>query len=570
MDAKEEIKRRLSVEDVIGEYVELKKAGSNWRGFSPFTKENNPSFMVSPEKQIWHDFSSGQGGDIFSFVMLAEGIEFKEAMEILARKAGVELTQYRGSGQAAKKKKRLMEANKVAEQFFLNNLSKSKTAKDYLVKQRKLGRKVIEDFKVGYAPKGNKLVEHLKKKGFSQAEILASGLGVKRKGLVDMFRHRIMVPLADNQGRPVGFTGRVLDDSMPKYINTPQTMVYDKSRNIFALHLAKEGIRKAGFSVIVEGQFDVISSHQAGTTNVVASTGTAITKDQFSQLSYFSDDVRLAFDQDSAGLDAMERAIPNAQAAGIKLSIISLEGSKDPDDLIQQSKDKWKKTIEDELYVVDWLIKRYKDQFDLSTAVGKREYTGKILKVIALVSDSVEQDHYVQQLARDLNISAQSITQKLLSSKPLSKKKAIKIDKDSLERPTSVYQDLLLGLNLLYSDINDLDGVNIEFFDGQERQKVAKYLLSKPKTSGDKVPTQLKDIEDYVKIILFKTEELYGDWPVSDRIIESAGLVRRLKEEAKKRHRLGITRKIREAEQSGDQKAKAKLLEEFNQLLKEK
>jgi DNA primase len=303
MDAVAEVKSRLNIEDVIGEYVQLKRAGRNFKGLSPFTNEKSPSFIVSPDKQIWHDFSSGRGGDMFTFVQEVEGLDFKGALDMLARRAGVDLEQFRGSANQTNTqfKNRALEALELATKFYQRQLTANKPALDYLIKQRKFSRETVLAWRLGYSPNtGQALSEFLTKHGFERDEMKRAGVVVERYSrLSDMFRGRIMVPLCDSRGSVIGFTARLLadDPNAPKYINTPQTIVYDKSRNIFGLHLAKEAIRKTGLVVAVEGQMDVISSHQAGVKNVVASAGTAMTESHLKELKRFTGDIRLCFAQ---------------------------------------------------------------------------------------------------------------------------------------------------------------------------------------------------------------------------------------------------------------------------------
>ncbi len=342
MEAKDEIKQRLSIEEVIGNYLELKRAGRNFKANSPFSNERTPSFMVSPEKQIWHDFSSNKGGDMFSFIMEVEGVDFREALEILAKKAGVDLSQYqrKSDGTTAKLKKRLLEAHVAAAQFYHLCLSRKPEALSYIKQKRGFTPETIRTWQLGYSPDdGRSLYTFLKKRGFTEAELSKAGLITKRRdGFGDMFRGRIMIPLADGQGNIVGFTARLLKDdkNAPKYFNTPQTLIYDKGRQVFGLHHAKDAIRKADVAVLVEGNLDVIASHQVGIANVVAAAGTAMTTDHLRSLSRLSLNIRLAFDADQAGLKAAERAIPIAQTVGVDIKVVSLpEGVKDPDELIQ-------------------------------------------------------------------------------------------------------------------------------------------------------------------------------------------------------------------------------------------
>jgi DNA primase len=375
MEAKEEVRSRLNIEDVIGQYVSLKRAGRNWKGLSPFTNEKTPSFIVSPDKQIWHDFSSNKGGDVFSFVMEVEGIDFRSALELLARKAGVDLSLYQSAGakDMAQKRRRLHSILDLATQFYQQSLIRNQHALEYVFKKRGFDKATVEAFKIGYSPQSDDaLLSALKKRGFTEKEVQDAGLTSRRRGTIgDMFRGRMMVPLADGQGQVVGFTARIIADvpNAPKYINTPQTLLYDKGRQVFGLHLAKEAIRQADKAVVVEGNLDVVSSHQAGVKNVVAAAGTALTENHLNSLVRLTENIALAFDGDKAGIAATERAIEMAQRVGARLTIVTLPGeAKDPDELIQQDPKLWTRQIDQEQPVVDWLNERYKNLYDNTTA----------------------------------------------------------------------------------------------------------------------------------------------------------------------------------------------------------
>jgi DNA primase len=286
-DMKEEVRSRLNIEDVVGEYVQLKRAGRNFKGLSPFTGERTPSFYVSPDKNIWHDFSSNKGGDVFSFVMEVEGIDFRAALELLAHRVGVDLAQYDSAGaqEIAKRKKRIYEILELATQYYQQSLLKNQHAVEYVFGKRKLSKEIVQTFRIGYAPStGDALVNFLKMKEFTQKEAQDAGLLNRYDG--DLFRGRMMVPLMDGSGRVIGFTARILADepNAPKYLNTPETLLYNKGRHVFGLSQAKESIRKVDYSVIVEGNLDVISSHQVGVNQVVATAGTAMTESHLKAL----------------------------------------------------------------------------------------------------------------------------------------------------------------------------------------------------------------------------------------------------------------------------------------------
>ena len=421
MDAKEEVRARLNIEDVIGEYVQLKRAGRSFKGLSPFTSEKTPSFFVSPDKNIWHDFSSNKGGDVFAFVMEAEGMDFRQALEFLAKKAGVELSDYEPAHakERAARKKRLLIANQLAARFYQQCLLHNQHAMEYVFRVRKLSKQVVADFQIGYAPdSGEALVRALAKKGFSRRELNDAGLLNRFGG--DMFRGRMMVPLMDSSGQVIGFTGRIIGDvpNAPKYLNTPQTLLYDKGRHIFALSQAKQAIRQAGFIVMVEGNLDVVSSHQVGVKNVVATAGTAMTEQHVRAVKRLTGDVRLAYDGDKAGVAATERAITLASQAGVELTIISLpEQYKDPDELIQADVSLWQRAIDTAEPAVDWILRQYAARLDLDTAAGKRNFTTAALGVIRLLSDPVEQEYYLTRTAELAQTSVETVRAKFAGGK---------------------------------------------------------------------------------------------------------------------------------------------------------
>lgn len=412
-DAKEEIKSRLAVEDVVGQYIELKRAGRNLKGRSPWGVDKTPSFMVSPEKGIWHDFSANKGGDIFTFVMEVEGISFKEALEKLAAQAGVELGKYQGGDLAVSKKKlRAKEALALAVKYYQACLVRSKTVCEYVFYKRNLNRATVKEFKIGYAPAGGKaLTTALIKRGFTKDELDAAGLLNRFGG--DMFRDRMTVPFIDTTGNVIGFTARIINQGEPKYLNTPETILFNKSKFIFGLYQAKESIRRNGFVVIVEGNMDVISSHQAGVKEAVATSGTAMTEQHLKALSNLTSDIRLAYDGDEAGIKATERAIMMAGDLGIDLTVISdYHGAKDPDELIQKDPALWQTAVQNSVPAVDWLLTKYESSLDLSSAPGKRKYSDVALRLLSYVKDEIERASYEEKVAKKLGIDVSILREK--------------------------------------------------------------------------------------------------------------------------------------------------------------
>jgi DNA primase len=542
MDAVAEVKARLNIEDVISEYVQLKRSGRNLKGLSPFGNEKTPSFMVSPEKQIWHDFSSGKGGDMFTFVQEVEGLDFKQTLELLARKAGVDLEQFQSArGPSSHTKERLYEVLELAARFYQAQLKNSKSALEYLLKERAFTKETVLLFKLGYSPNtGSALYTFLKKKNFTEDEMTRAGLITKRyRGPGDMFRGRIMVPLSDAQGRVVGFTARLLEDDpdAPKYINTPATLLYDKGRQVYGLRLAKESIRKLGFGVVVEGNLDVIASHQAGVKNVVAAAGTALTENHLKDLSRFAGDIRFAFDSDQAGINATERAIPLAQKIGVNVSIISIPDGKDPDELVRKDPKLWLAAIEQHQYAVDWLIDRYKILLDINTGKGKREFTDVVLQIIRRLSDKVEQDHYVAVLAEIISVSPDAVRAKLAENpktfkrlkRPKLETRNQKLDTKAEIEQRKTEQHLLALLLMLPSLRDDATLLAKDMFTGEAAQQLYEFIKANPDFAGDaKQLGPLQSIADYVKITILQFDELYRQLEITELQYEVTRLQERL------------------------------------------
>ena len=573
-DAKEEVRARLNIEDVIGEYVQLKRAGRNLKGLSPFTDERTPSFMVSPEKQIWHDFSSGKGGDIFTFVMLVEGMDFRQALEHLARKAGVDLSLFSGGdGRTAKRRARAGEALKLAANFYQQNLVKNSAAREYAVKKRRLNRQTIGDFIIGYAPdQGDALTKALEKRGFSRRELADAGL-VNRFG-GDLFRGRMMVALSDSSGEVVGFTGRIIRDDprAPKYLNTPQTLLFDKSRHIFGLYQAKEAIRKSDAAVIVEGNLDVVSSHQAGVKNVVATAGTAMTLQHLKALSRLAGRIRVAFDGDQAGVSATERAINLAQEISVELEVVSLpDGVKDPDELIQKDAALWQLAVEQAQPAVDWVIARHAGMEDLATAEGKRRFSTTALRIVRGLKDPVEQEHYLAVISKETGASLAALRAKLGAerSTPPAQLKKPKIEKATPSKPRDELADIIVGLALSQPStrrwVGALEAASLD----EPARAVVTSLQAEPLLDVEKLPCPLQKFEQYVKIVQLKSERRYMDWEPEALDSEMARLVKQLIRKHRDTKKQQLLEDLREAEELSDEARARTLRQQLNALIKE-
>jgi DNA primase len=564
MDAVEEVKSRLSIEDVISEYVQLKRAGRNWRGLSPFSNEKTPSFMVSPEKQIWHDFSSGKGGNVFSFVMEVEGLDFKGALELLARKAGIDIEQYRSTPQrGGPDKQRLQSLLELSTKFYQVQFSQNKTTLNYVLKQRGFSKETALEWRLGYSPNnGSALVNYVKKQGFSEAELKQAGLSAQsyRGGIQDMFRGRLMIPLQDPQGVVIGFTARLLDDDpqAPKYINTPQTVLYDKSRHIYGLHLAKEAVRKSQFAVLVEGNLDVIASHQAGVRQVAATAGTALTEPHLKALSRFTGDIRLSFDADKAGIAATERAIPIASRVKVSLSIIDIPSGKDPDDLIRQDPKLWHKAIEEKQYALDWLMARYEKLLDINSAQGKRQFSDVLLPVVRALTDEVEKDHYINAIAAKIDVSREALEQKLnkTTGPDQPRRRQVKArppvpDRTAMENQK--LQDNFLALMLMRPTLREfLDLVTPEMLHTETGRQLLEFLKTHPDFDGKDVKS-VQNLSDYVKIQSLVYEELYQGLELNELHYEAARLQARLIEQYVKTQKVLLARQMEDADESATQ-----------------
>ena len=579
MDAAGEVKARLNIEDVVSGYVQLKRAGRNFKGLSPWTNEKTPSFIVSPEKQIWHDFSSGKGGDVFSFIMEMEGLDFAGALAHLARQAGVDLDQYKTGPKTAntKLKTRATEALELAVKFYQTQLSANQPALKYLIRQRSLTKKTILQWRLGYSPSsGTALTNFLTKRGFSTDEMKRAGLVTMRaSGARDMFRGRIMIPLADQAGSVVGFTARLLADEpgAPKYINTPQTILYDKSRQVYGLDLAKASIRKDGYVVVVEGNMDVIGCHQAGFPNVVASAGTAMTEHHLKILKRFTGDTRLCFDADIAGIAATERIIPLAQKTDVSLKIITITGAKDPDELVSKDAGAWQRAVEAAVYAPDWLIKLYAAELDLSTADGKRAFTDALLNVIRALTDPVEREHYLKKIAELTDTSLEAVQAKFTKSpvaQPLFKKpKGLETEIDVVASEYQRMQDHFLAITFAQPKLRWLlKNIKAEYFTDDTRQKVLGFLQDNPDFTKDaKTAAKLRDISDYVKIITLQFEELYKDLPFSDLEEQSNNLAHRLISRYITLQKQKLAAQMRETSDDKKMKQLIKKVDTLNQLM---
>jgi DNA primase len=427
-------------------------------------------------------------------------------------------------------------------------------------KKRAYTKETALEWKLGYSPNnGRALLDYAKSKGFSEQEMTQAGLTAKayRGGVQDMFRGRLMVPLQDPQGRIIGFTARLLadDPQAPKYINTPQTVLYDKSRHVYGLHLAKEAIRKTKFVVLVEGNLDVIASHQAGVRQVVATAGTALTEPHLKALSRFTGDIRLSFDADKAGIAATERAIPIASKVKVSLSIIDIPSGKDPDELIKQDPKLWDEAIIKNQYALDWLVGRYKKLLDLDSAQGKREFSDVLLPVVRSLADDVEKDHYLNLIAKTIAVSRDALEQKFIKTTeatPAVRRRQIKTTPEKLDKAaveSRRAQDHFLCLVLMRMTLREfLDLVTPDMLYTDEGRELLDFLKANPDFDGKQGASGVKNLQDYVKIESLLYEELYQGLELNELHYEAARLQARLVETFVKTKKSEIANELGEAD----------------------
>lgn len=435
----EEIKNKINLVDLVSEYVPLKKAGSNYKALCPFHSEKTPSFFVSPDKQIWHCFGCGKGGDHFGFLMEIEGLSFGEALRVLAGKAGVTLK--REDPKIKTQRNRLLDLLQLASQFFhkaLLDSKEGKIARYYLIK-RGIKEEVWEDFKLGYAPDSWEITsQFFKKRGFSEEEIFLAGLSVQKEkgtGYYDRFRGRLMFPLADYHGRVVGFGGRALkEDIEAKYINTPQTQVYNKSQILFGLYKAKNSIREKKEAVVVEGYMDVLSIYQIGIKNVVATGGTALTSDQINLLKRYAPCLVFAFDNDEAGEEAALRGLKLAFSLGLNVKILKIPLGKDPDECIRKNKELFLKALKNPPLALEYYFSKTWQETDFSKVEDKKRAVNFLIPLISFLNDPIERSHYLKILAEKLDIEEKyliELLEKIRNQKPTLKPYSQKEEKIS-------------------------------------------------------------------------------------------------------------------------------------------
>ncbi len=530
----DEIKNNNDIVDVVSQYVHLKRSGRNYFGLCPFHNEKSPSFAVSPDKQIFHCFGCGVGGNVIHFISKIEGINFRESIELLAERANITLPKLEsiGDNKTQELKDKIYQINKNAAYFYHENLYKptAKAAQEY-VKIRKLNNATLKEFLIGYSGNFNELYNFLKTKGFSDEAILASDLVNRndRGQFIDRFRHRLMFPIQDVRGRIIAFGGRVLDDSKPKYINSPENLVYSKGRHLFGLYNAKKHDTKK--ILIVEGYMDVISLHQRGITNVVASLGTAMTEAQGRLLRRSSEQIILGYDADGAGQEAIVRGLDILRNLGCDVRVLQISGAKDPDEYVTKyGPERLKKCIDDAISLVEFKVRVLKRTLNLDNTADKIKFLNEVAKILARVENSMEQEIYIEKISKDYDISKEALyseIKKILypkntNSKILEKrntqynivkKEDTKISEARLKRENTIIAMLLMSNANVYSKIKNK--IKPEDFKYEKNKKILEKVYAEYEKGITEIYDVLSLFEDE-DIINHITEIMAKDYGITD------------------------------------------------------
>jgi DNA primase len=575
------IKNKLDLVDVIESYIPIKRAGRNFKTVCPFHNEKSPSFVISPERQIWHCFGCGKGGDMFTFVEEYERLDFSEALKLLAEKAGVRITKNVFKTQQEEKKNKIYEINHLSSQFYhylLTTHSSGKQALSYVIEKRKLTPALLETYSIGFAPRQpSALTSYLiKKKGYTNQELVDAGVAVFRNGRTyDFFQNRLIFPIMDSRGNIVAFSGRgITDNAIPKYINTKETAVYIKGDTLFGLFQAKEAMKKEKKVILMEGEFDVITSFKEGVTNAVAVKGTALTENQIRLLKRFVQKIIFCFDTDSAGTEAQRRSISLIGKENINAGVIIPPQGKDPDELLNENPLLFKKAVKEEVNVYDYIIDTATKEKGPFLPDEKKNILTKTLPVISEIENEIVKEHYYKKLADFLDTSFESITKEAekLKRPTILQEKIVK--PQNKKKRQEMIEEHLLTLILqsqnpkisLEKTLNILDSINLntpaleslfsflkKYFENNEQFDIEKLNLQLPKELSETF-----DLCFLAPLSNNLTDETY------EHEIEKTA--KDVKQSSIKEKMKTLSEKIRLEEKEGRQESLKALQEEFNSL----
>ena len=576
MDPTDEIKARLPIEELVGQYCQLKKKGRGFVCLCPFHNDTHPSMQVSPDKGIAYCFACQSGGDIFSFYQLIEGVDFRQGLKDLAERTGVTLPEVSMPKHTKDEKDRLRECLEAANKFYKKNLESNKVAQEY-IKKRKLPKEQVEMFEIGSSPDSfSATYEHLLKEGFSKSEIISVGLGIqkdlKEGKIYDRFRNRLMFPIHDNQGNIVGFGGRTLGEDDAKYINSSEGPLYNKSKVLYGLHYAKEVMRESKAVLMVEGYFDVLACHRVGVRNVVAVSGTALTEQHAKILARSCEKAVLCLDQDRAGQEAAERAFHLCSAEGLHVQVVTID-QKDPDDAANADPEGFKKALkENSKPYLEYIYERISDS-DLSSAELKRQALKRILPLIQSLPTSVEQEDYITKAAGLLGTTEVALKEdlkKLPKEIGQTDQKEPEAKKGDEKKDAFSKVEIALGFFFFYpSLLNLLD----QLIEPEEEFALALYQAFKNAPDAKKLTVEMLDLAEEFRerasiLQLFCEHHSLNRWSESLAAREIKKNCMYANQELLRKKQSEITRKLVEARKAGKKAEEQQLSTQYHQLLK--
>ena len=585
IDVVSEIKSRLNIEDVVSQYVQLKRAGRNLKGLCPFHQEKTPSFMVSPDKQIAYCFGCHKGGDIFKFVQEVEGVEFKDAIKILAERAGIDPKEYENTQESVhskSEKEELHEMHRKTAKFYSDYLWNSEEGKPVLEYLHKRGMtdESIKNFEVGLSPDSfDKTHLHLVKEGYERKTIVLAGIGIAKEthanNIYDRFRGRLMFPIFDSAGRIIGFGGRALKkDDEPKYLNSPDSPIYKKSEVLYGYNFAKEMVKQTGEMILVEGYFDVIMSHQAGTINTAATSGTALTIQQIKIIKRITSKLFFCFDTDNAGIDAAKRGFELAEKEGMNVSVITVPGAKDPADYVLEHGNAWTEVVKTNVPFMEFCINQVVKKHEIHTINGKKDALKEIMQYLKLLESSFEKDHYIREIAHELDTKEVQIYDELKKSDG---KEKFRISEEKAEKSPTAYKftmtDVVFGLvyehpavvEAMFREIpeNSLSESEKNIYNTYKDH----YNLLAEDLRKDFLLCLSEDLRQKTELISLYIEDVYGAFNEEMIQKEFIILINKLKVQKSERERRNISYQIKEAENAGDKEKAKELLGKLNQTM---
>ncbi len=580
MDDVDLIKQKIDIAELIASYIPTKRAGRNFKANCPFHNEKSPSFVISPERQIWHCFGCGKGGDVFTFVEEYERMDFSEALKVLADRAGVKLRKNVFKSRADEKKNKILEINHLASQFYHYLLTEHKSGREALdyVEKRGLSKKLITTYTLGYAPRqGNALVSYLmRKKGYAAEELLEAGVATSRNGkLFDFFLNRLIFPIQDARGNIIAFSGRALSNEiMPKYINTKETPVYVKGDTVFGLFQAKDAIKKESKVLLMEGEFDVITAFKEGITNAVAVKGTALTENQIRLLKRFAQKIVFCFDTDPAGTEAQRRSIGLITHEGINASVVIPPEGKDPDELLRENPALFKKALKNEVNIYDFILQSAAQNEDPGSVEGKKHILTRTLSYLTDIDNEIVKEHYLKKLAELLDSTYESVVKE--ADKKKNPQKEVKDTPISATKKSrqELLEDHLLSLILqsphpkdaLAAAVNILEAVELAtpnakvVFNTLKDYFITSEELSLAEFNKQLHPTLIPFFDMYFLTPIPQFENDEG------HLLEIEKTAREVKQLAVKMRLKELSDKMSDEEKKGNEEELQRLREEFNLL----